>query len=1508
MTAGGQPFTFSATADIQNALQALRQLEERANVTGAALLRALNLRVNVVDRRASAAQLQELEREVVATQNRLNARGIDVPVRVNVRDAERDILNFRTTAEGALRGLFRGAGFGGGVPVGLGFGAGAAGVVAAGQAVEGLTRNLVQGFQAGIQYNSMLEQATRQFVRYTGSAEGAQKILEQLTQYADATPFGTEETIKVGQDLIRVTDGNIERMQQLLELTGALAVTNPYQGLEGASYAIRELLAGDTQSFADRFNVSRTLLQQLRREATSTDEYIKLAVAAAGGSIAQIEGLSQTFQGRISTIQSFIAQLGQRLTSGFFGQLSGAAGDATEAIKAHGDQWKDTAEGIGVSVAAIVAAVGEFISATSQGVQGLGAVFGLDVDFAELGKRAKKEREAQDEARVPVQQKEQYQANLAGIKAATEALQPQKAALDDVDIALKQNAASLQHITNEAKAIQTAYAQQIRPLERQLEILQRPEFNRERRIAALDVGIAQASAREIRAGPSPETQGAVAQRRAELDVQIRLTEIENKRAEIAQQFVDAATRGKSALEQQAEAQSKVVAKLQEEQQQSQDVRSRRLEGLRAEIDAAQDARDVRLNALREENRSVQENRREAIDSLREQARVAQERRRDDLDSLRESHRAELEAISDADRAFEQSHRQRMSQYQEQIDALRQRLDADKQQGKSPAEQSLAGLDKQERERSRVTSLADAVRAVREADTIKERLDARRRLIELQHEQQVAKQREVLQATIEREKEAREERRAQIQEKINVLERKSREDDRTYQQQREARREITETTQRAFQEQERLADRQAKEKDRADDKAVREAERVSKELDRVADRKIRDEEKGERAQRDVEQAAIRTQEVANREADRIAQETIRAEQKKERELDRAAAEQRDAQQEARQRASDERAARLAPLELARLENEARLLNDQDAAVKARAEGERVRLEAVKAIETAEGNIYKANQSYAALGLQEQIVSIKDAEYQRLEAVTQQKEQIELARGSLQEQKLTLEAQIALLNDQIGLLRSRNALMLADDNPLRPPGGGPGQARIPQALPTNPIATAIIGSMNSSTEIRVGTDIVQKAVNGFFTDFTKVWRDLSIGVSKILPDELVAGLTTGLAGDNSAEAESLSWSQRIFNSILGFFGISSPSTVMRDIFAKGLIDGAVLGIQDGQQAVVDAVIGLFGGIGNIAAEAIVGEHGIVTLFRNGLNSMNIDITTIGPQITENLIRPFVTADLGGKALQLKTDVINAWNTLSGDLTTNGTNILNALKSPFESLQTTFFPPFLQNMLTTGINAGVSWINGWNQNNPVTAVMNTFNGLFSGFFQTLNNLFNASGLSAAVSWINGYVQQFNNWIRSNPLISGALGLGGGGQQQPQQQQVAAAAPQQQYANNYGGRSDPLPNIHSRHSGGDVWPGEMFKIRRDEAFASFSQPGSVISPEMLRRMGSGGVDGGGRSNIQVTIANGAVQVQTGGSVDERQLAEKIGKQVVHAVYAALDEAERFAPDPVSRTLPGAD
>jgi aspartate beta-hydroxylase len=1498
MTAGaGGVFSFGVRADVRNATQEIAQLEQRVVSLGAAAVRSLNLRFDIINKQTALADINNMEQAVRGLQQRFRAQGIDVPIRVNTQAAEKDILNFKSIAEGSLRGLFRGTGFGGGVPIGLGFGVGAASIVAAGQATEALTRNLIQGFQAGIQYNSMLEQSTLQLTRYTGSATAAGKVIADLTKYADVTPFGTEETIKVGTELLRVTDGNIEKMQELLKLTGALAVTNPYQGLEGASYAVRELLAGDTQSFADRFNVSRTLLQQLRREATDTTDFVRLAVSATGGSTQLIEGLSQTFQGRLSTIQSFIAQLGQSFTAGFFQQMSAAAGEATNAIDEHGQAWKDTAEGVGVAAAGIVGYIGSIIAELLKLVN----LDGILPNFQEMGQKAREQRAAEDRAQVPVQKLPEYDAASKVIKEGNDAIHEQQVKLDDISVKLKENAVDVQRINIEEKQITEEYKKQLEPLERRLELLQRPDYERQQRIANLDVGIGRATLAGLQAGPSPELQGQVAAERVILDVKIKQQQLDNKRAEIAQQAIDAANRGKSALEQQAEAQDKIVKKLQEEHQAAQDARAVRLEGLREEVQLVQESRRERLDALREEQRAAQEARREAIDSLREEQRTAQEQRNEQLDAIKETHRAEAEALQDLDREREAQHKAQMSRYQDQIDKLREQLDAQRDSGKTPAEQQLAALDKQEAAYQRSQALADALRGIREADTIKSRLDKLRQLKELQHEQEVAVKREQLQAQIEKEKEDREKAREAIQDKINALERKGREEDRAYQKERDAARAQAEDQQRAAQKEERELEKANREQDRAEAKALRELEQQDRQKNVAEAKALREEERQAREADKADQAALRAEERTAREQERQEQAKIRDEQKREQELTKAAQDQRDAQQLARQQAEDQRQAAISALELQRLELEQRLIDGQDTAAVARAEGEKTRLEAIKAIEVAEGNITDAIKAADIAGLQKRINEIKDAEYQRLIAVKDIKNAISDTHDKLELSKLEAQAIEESLKNSVGHAQALQANLRGQGGQGAEGGDAGGDAADAAAAavqtgPTDhitPIGKSILERFIPNDDER---QRFSNEINQILDDTLGSQDEILYGFGKRHAKGWIDGLIEGLDNGPDSVVGSLKWfTQGIWDFITGFWREDSPSLKMKEEFAGGLIDGAVKGLEER-----------------------------------------------GEEIGNALKAPFENVNIGDTIENIKNDIIDRWNGITTSLDDTRQNLIDSLTAPFRYLTDTYLPSLGPLFDGSGQNAVISWINGWNSNSPVTAVSNAFNQLSGNFFAGINDFFRTSGWNSGISWTNGWSDAYNAWIKNGwgAVMGGVQAAQTAGSNLVQSGSNFVQNAQSTVGGFFSGSTQTQtrdPNIvevngvtfnisteagirdyneaaalawgpEQRHSGGQTGPGSLYQLQNGEWLAQFEQPGTIIPNGVMSRLGNTSTNDSGTQGVSVAvnIHPGAVQVTSQG-IDETGLSDRIGQRVVMAITGAIDEAQRVAPRPAKKTLPGA-
>lgn len=103
---------------------------------------------------------------------------------------------------------------------------------------------------------------------------GLKAISKTTIDYATASAFAKEAQSLLGGTLSE----NIEIIRQLQlasNLTGAslkelldtallLSVTNPGEGLEGAAFALRELLTGDYASLVERFNLPRQAVQDIR--------------------------------------------------------------------------------------------------------------------------------------------------------------------------------------------------------------------------------------------------------------------------------------------------------------------------------------------------------------------------------------------------------------------------------------------------------------------------------------------------------------------------------------------------------------------------------------------------------------------------------------------------------------------------------------------------------------------------------------------------------------------------------------------------------------------------------------------------------------------------------------------------------------------------------------------------------------------------------------------------------------------------------------------------------------------------------------------------------------------------------------------------------------------------------------------------------------------------------------------------------------------------------------------
>jgi len=74
------------------------------------------------------------------------------------------------------------------------------------------------------------------------------------------------------QDFVMISKRTGAEMEKLIETAQLLAIVKPEQGIEGASYALSELLAGDLVSIVERFNLSRSAVREYLNEFKRTGD------------------------------------------------------------------------------------------------------------------------------------------------------------------------------------------------------------------------------------------------------------------------------------------------------------------------------------------------------------------------------------------------------------------------------------------------------------------------------------------------------------------------------------------------------------------------------------------------------------------------------------------------------------------------------------------------------------------------------------------------------------------------------------------------------------------------------------------------------------------------------------------------------------------------------------------------------------------------------------------------------------------------------------------------------------------------------------------------------------------------------------------------------------------------------------------------------------------------------------------------------------------------------------
>lgn len=99
---------------------------------------------------------------------------------------------------------------------------------------------------------------------FKGDTTNAKKYFDFIDQRAIESMFSQKDFLGTGSAFIPVMK-DLESIKTATKLAERLGASNPLEGLEGAAYSIRELISGDGESIADRFNLPKNVVNQMTK-------------------------------------------------------------------------------------------------------------------------------------------------------------------------------------------------------------------------------------------------------------------------------------------------------------------------------------------------------------------------------------------------------------------------------------------------------------------------------------------------------------------------------------------------------------------------------------------------------------------------------------------------------------------------------------------------------------------------------------------------------------------------------------------------------------------------------------------------------------------------------------------------------------------------------------------------------------------------------------------------------------------------------------------------------------------------------------------------------------------------------------------------------------------------------------------------------------------------------------------------------------------------------------------
>lgn len=216
-----------------------------------------------------------------------------------------------------------------------------------------LAGKITSGFKTALlDLNNAAEAAEAKINAFTKNANVTADILAAIRSEASKTPFAFQEMANATSALLPVAKSANIQWMDLLKTAEILAASNPMQGLEGASFALKEAMTGDFASIIERFNLSRITINQWKEEGLSNFEIVQRAMKEMSLDSDLVAAMAETMAGKWSTFLDTLDNFKIALTKPVFDFLKIVLTDVQGLLDGNAEAGENFAATMGTKLAA----------------------------------------------------------------------------------------------------------------------------------------------------------------------------------------------------------------------------------------------------------------------------------------------------------------------------------------------------------------------------------------------------------------------------------------------------------------------------------------------------------------------------------------------------------------------------------------------------------------------------------------------------------------------------------------------------------------------------------------------------------------------------------------------------------------------------------------------------------------------------------------------------------------------------------------------------------------------------------------------------------------------------------------------------------------------------------------------------------------------------------------------------------------------------------------------------